>query len=542
MDGNLVGPALLRAAQYVRMSSEHQFFSIETQKIAIAEYATAHGFEIVATYADEGKSGLSLKGRAGLKKLLVDAINPSRAFNSILVYDVSRWGRFRDPDEAAHYEFLCRQAGVSVIYCAEPFDNDFSPMSGIVKNLKRVMAHEYSRELGEKLMRAHLQQARLGYKQGGPVIYGFGRQVVDANDNPKFTLRRGQHKYIRGDRVKFALGTAVEQEVVRLIFHLYVEVGLSLKQTTEHLVSRGIPGKDGQPWAWMRVRAVLKSELCAGWYLYNRTCEKLQTRRSHNPADVWVRVPAGIPPIVSDEMFARAQACFEERRSKKLDSEKLLQDLRSLLAVKGHLTQSIIASAPGLASLATYKKHFGTMGEAYRRIGYARPICLHRGRAWMRDEVIKTLSELYRAHGFLSGELIKKHPDLPSISTIVKKFGSMSEIYAAIGAPPKTHAEIVKEAMARNGERMRGVPLRWPRTKRFSTDYIIERLKALLSEHGYLSVTLMKADKTLPSLITITERFGSVLQAYHAVGWKVTHSKLAKLRCSRLAQASRRES
>ncbi len=158
--------APIHAAQYVRMSSEHQYFSTETQKNAIAEYANAHDIEIVATYADEGKSGLSLRGRAGLKKLLTDAINPARTFNAILIYDVSRWGRFRDPDEAAHYEFLCRQAGVDVIYCAEPFTNDFSPTSGILKNLKRVMAHEYSRELSEKLSRAHLQQARLGYKQG----------------------------------------------------------------------------------------------------------------------------------------------------------------------------------------------------------------------------------------------------------------------------------------------------------------------------------------------------------------------------------------
>ena len=47
----------VRAAQYVRMSSEHQRYSIDNQKAAIGEYATGHGYEIVATYADAGKSG-----------------------------------------------------------------------------------------------------------------------------------------------------------------------------------------------------------------------------------------------------------------------------------------------------------------------------------------------------------------------------------------------------------------------------------------------------------------------------------------------------
>jgi hypothetical protein len=32
----------------------------------------------------------------------------------------SRWGRFQDADESAHYEFLCKSAGIPVHYCAEP--------------------------------------------------------------------------------------------------------------------------------------------------------------------------------------------------------------------------------------------------------------------------------------------------------------------------------------------------------------------------------------------------------------------------------------
>src|SRR2546421_151379 len=111
--------AAISAAQYLRMSSENQRYSTENQQNAIAEYAERHGYAVVASYVDAGKSGLSLKGRDALKQLLSDALATPRVFDAILVLDVSRWGRFQNPDQAAHYE--CRQAGVRVVYCGEPF-------------------------------------------------------------------------------------------------------------------------------------------------------------------------------------------------------------------------------------------------------------------------------------------------------------------------------------------------------------------------------------------------------------------------------------
>ena len=53
-----VGGERLRAAQYVRMSTEHQQYSTENQADAIRQYAERRGIEIVRTYADEGRSGL----------------------------------------------------------------------------------------------------------------------------------------------------------------------------------------------------------------------------------------------------------------------------------------------------------------------------------------------------------------------------------------------------------------------------------------------------------------------------------------------------
>lgn len=143
--------SLVPAAQYVRMSTDDQQYSIDHQKSAIQQYARSHGFTVIETYADAGKSGLVITRRSGRNRLLSDVVSGYARYKAILVYDVSRWGRFQDVDEAAHYEFLCRSAGIPVHYCAEQFVNDGRLPSSIMKALKRTMAGEYSRELSVKV-------------------------------------------------------------------------------------------------------------------------------------------------------------------------------------------------------------------------------------------------------------------------------------------------------------------------------------------------------------------------------------------------------
>ena len=87
-----------RVAQYVRMSTEHQRYSTENQAVVIAKYAKDHGMIVVRTFADDGKSGLNLEGRAGLLQMLSEIQDGRADFGAVLVYDVSRWGRFQDAD------------------------------------------------------------------------------------------------------------------------------------------------------------------------------------------------------------------------------------------------------------------------------------------------------------------------------------------------------------------------------------------------------------------------------------------------------------
>src|SRR3984893_6734797 len=121
------------AAAYVRMSTDHQKYSTENQLETIRRYAEQRGFEIVRIFEDSGRSGLRIDGRDGLQLLMREVQSGIANFQEILVYDVSRWGRFQDADEGAYYEHLCSRAGIPVHYCGEQFDNDGTIGSVLLK-------------------------------------------------------------------------------------------------------------------------------------------------------------------------------------------------------------------------------------------------------------------------------------------------------------------------------------------------------------------------------------------------------------------------
>src|SRR3989475_3712750 len=216
-------PSVVPAAVYVRMSTEHQQYSTSNQMDVISEYAKRRGMQIVKEYSDEGKSGLNIQGRDSLAQMIQDVQAGGTLFSSILVYDVSRWGRFQDADESAYYEYICRRAGVSVHYCAEQFENDGSPVSTIVKGVKRAMAGEYSRELSSKVFQGACRLVQLGFRQGGTAGFGLRRVLLDQSGAKKGELKMGEQKSIQTDRVVLVPGPEDEGKVVRWIYQMFVE-------------------------------------------------------------------------------------------------------------------------------------------------------------------------------------------------------------------------------------------------------------------------------------------------------------------------------
>jgi len=371
-DGRGLRPAPVaarRAAEYVRMSTEHQKYSTENQSEAIRQYATERGFQIVKTYADEGKSGLSLDGRDALKQLIEDVQRGRAEFEVILVYDVSRWGRFQDADESAYYEYICRRAGISVLYCAEQFENDGSPVSTIVKGVKRAMAGEYSRELSGKVFVGQCRLIELGFRQGGAPGYGLRRQLVDQSGAPKGELNRGEQKSIQTDRIVLVPGPAEETEVVRWIYRSFVQDGNSEYEVASHLNERGIKSDLGRAWTRGTVHQVLINEKYIGNNVWNRGSFKLKKKHVRNSPEMWIRADGAFTPIVDRSLFAAAQAIIRER-SYRVPDDEMLERLRELFHSRGYLSGLIIDESESLPSSSAYHGRFGSLLRAYQLVGY----------------------------------------------------------------------------------------------------------------------------------------------------------------------------
>ncbi|MFC6647275.1 recombinase family protein [Granulicella cerasi] len=362
--------APLRVAQYVRMSTEHQQYSTENQSQAILEYARVHGMEIVTTYADHGKSGLNLAGRPGLQRLLQDVQRGEQGFEALLVYDVSRWGRFQDADESAYYEYVLKQAGIKIHYCAEQFQNDGTMPSALIKTLKRTMAGEYSRELSVKVFAGQCRLIELGFRQGGPAGFGLRRHLVDQERNFKQVLEDGERKSLQTDRVVLAAGPAWEVEIVKHMFQSFTEAGDSECEIATRLNQEGVLSDQGRPWTRAAVHQILTNPKYVGSNVYNRRSFKLKRKRVRNPPEMWVMKPDAFEPIVSNEVFQRALAIIEERHRQYSDDDMLAR-LRDLLSRVGRLSGFIIDEADDMPSSSAYAHRFGSLPRAYALIGWS---------------------------------------------------------------------------------------------------------------------------------------------------------------------------
>jgi DNA invertase Pin-like site-specific DNA recombinase len=366
----------VRAATYVRMSTEHQKYSTENQAEAMQQYAARRGIEIVRNYADAGKSGLSLDGRDALKQLIEDVQTGKADFTTILVYDISRWGRFQDADESAYYEYICKRAGIGVQYCAEQFENDGSPVSTIIKGVKRAMAGEYSRELSVKVFTGQCRLIELGYRQGGPSGYGLRRRLVDQAGSAKGELTRGEQKSIQTDRVVLIPGPPDEVETVRWMYRSFVKDGKCEREIAEILNERGVMTDLGRPWTRGTVHQVLINEKYIGNNVWNRGSFKLKKKRVRNSPDMWIRAEGAFQPVVDRSLFEAAQGIIQER-SHRLSNGEMLEALQRLLQDRGYLSGLIIDETDGLASSSAYQSRFGTLLRAYALVGFT-PDCDYR--------------------------------------------------------------------------------------------------------------------------------------------------------------------
>lgn len=418
----------VRVAQYLRMSTEHQQYSIENQEVFIKDYADKHGMVIVHTYDDAGKSGVTLSGRYGLKTLLKDVVNHIINIEAVLVYDVSRFGRFPDPEEAAHYSFILKEHNVRIIYCADPLPDDFPEISMLALPVLRYGAASYSKNLSEKVFLGMTNLVRRGYRQGGRCGYGLRRLLIDDNSNRKSVLSSGQRKSLQTDRVILIPGPEEEISTVNRIYDFFISGLLSEQEIASILNTQGIPAENNNKWTARKIKEVLSNEKYIGHNIYNRTSFKLKVKHVRNPQSEWVACLNAFQPVVSAAKFEMAKVVFANR-SRIYSDDDLIEYMKKKYTEYGRVSTRILTEDKSGPNVNQIIRRFGGLLNAYKASGLPlnrdfRYLEINNKIREMKSEVKESfereLTEIHCDIGFFENDGILINEEL-SVAFIVSK-------------------------------------------------------------------------------------------------------------------------
>jgi DNA invertase Pin-like site-specific DNA recombinase len=298
------------AVAYYRHSAEDkQENSVAIQRGHVERFAFENNIVIIHEEIDEGISGL-LANRPGFERLFDNWIKNFNAphFEYVLVYDVSRWGRFQDQDQAGHYVYLCKKHGKEVVYVSRGFvDVNNQLFSSLEISIQRYMAAEYSRQLSEKVFYGCIKVSEQGYSAGGMAVYGMARQLLDVNKKPIRILSAGEHKQIANERVSFTPKNDETTETVRKIFDLFVNDRLAIPDITLYFNQRKIFSANNKQWDNSKIIKILTDETYIGTRIYNKTWGRLKQKSYKNPRSEWVIVPDAFESTIEKDIFKKAQ-------------------------------------------------------------------------------------------------------------------------------------------------------------------------------------------------------------------------------------------
>src|SRR6266481_4201712 len=291
------------AAIYTRVSSDRQKenVTIASQTAALVEYAKAHGYAVPPEwiFQDEGYSGASLV-RPGLEALRDLAAQGH--ITTVLIYSPDRLSR-KYAYQVLLGEELSR-CGVEVVFLKSPAGS--SPEDQLVVQFQGMIAEYERAQIAERSRRGKRYKAQQGVVNvlsGAPYGYQY-RRKTDASA---------------------AYYEVIESEagVVRMVFRMYTQQGLSINTIARSLNKCGISTRTGKTrWERSVVWAMLRNPAYEGKACYGKTEQSPRQRitkplRQKNgisnrtnchrerPRADWIEV--SVPALVSKETFALAQ-------------------------------------------------------------------------------------------------------------------------------------------------------------------------------------------------------------------------------------------
>lgn len=283
----------LRVATYARYSSNNQREeSIVAQENAMMKYIKEKGYNFVAKYADEAMSGTNTK-RPQFQQMLVDASH--KKFDILLIHKLDRLSR--DVYDALDIQKNLDQCNVRIESVIDNYDN--SPEGKFFKHIQLGMNQYYSQNLGREVMKGLMVNADECKHNGGVPPLGY-------KVNP--TTRCYE---INED----------EAPIICIIFNKFND-GWSYAEIADYLNMQGYKTKSGVSFtAKSAFYDILINSKYKGEYTYNRTSRKNpHTKRNHRKSKDEVeiiRIPNGMPAIVSEEVFDKAQNILKMRKRTK---------------------------------------------------------------------------------------------------------------------------------------------------------------------------------------------------------------------------------
>lgn len=268
----------MRAAIYARVSSSQQrdAHTIESQMRELPAYVAAQGWDLVATYVDDGRSAKTgqLERRDGFARLMADA--EAGRFDVVVVVDVNRLTRTESIEERAQILGPFQRLGIHVATPAGGVLDLRSFLGEFWVTVQALVAAEENRKRAEAVRRGKRTAAARGGKATGRDPYGL------RYDKPTNTWSLDP---VRAPIVREIYErAATEEKCASIAFDLEV---------------RGIPAPGARGWNKNRVRDIVRSRYAVGEYVAHRKS----------------RTVAAVPAIVDEDLWQRAQDALDYNRT-----------------------------------------------------------------------------------------------------------------------------------------------------------------------------------------------------------------------------------
>jgi site-specific DNA recombinase len=280
---------------YARFSTSMQDArSIDDQIRRCTVFALSKGYEIIAIYKDEAKSGANVD-REGLQKLWADIQAKGSKVKAVIVDDLSRLSR----DLGDAYELVFKKftsVGVKTIDVMTTLASD-QPGAKLMFGVMSLVNSAFLDNLRSEVHRGLEGRAIGGYSTGGR-IFGY-RSEQEPNPPDKEHPR--------------AVWTVCGQEagVVKRIFGMALE-GLGINKIANKLTLDGVGAPRGGKWSPMTVKRILADSRYIGKFVWNKRknvavtgnkCKRLIFREE---SDWRVTEIPGLA-IVDKDLFSKVQ-------------------------------------------------------------------------------------------------------------------------------------------------------------------------------------------------------------------------------------------